>query len=109
MAQVVGNLLGNAEKYSPPGRPITVRLERTNDEVLIRVSDEGVGVAPKDLPLIFDPFFRAARARALSGGLGLGLAVCKRLMELQGGRIWATPRSGQGTEFGVALPALEDA
>lgn len=107
IGQVVGNLLGNAEKYSPRDSEISVVVDRTTDEAQFRVLDEGPGIAPEDLPLIFDPFYRAAHAREQSGGLGLGLAVCRRLIELQHGRIWARPRRGTGSEFGFALPLLE--
>jgi PAS domain S-box-containing protein len=109
IGQVVGNLVANAEKYSPPESEIRVEIARDGDEVSVRVADEGVGVMPDDLPLIFEPFYRAAHARESSGGLGLGLAVCKRLVELQSGHIWAIPRDGRGSEFGFALPVLDDA
>ncbi len=105
--QVVGNLLGNAEKYSALDTEIRVAIWRTDDELVVSVLDEGPGIAPGDLPLIFEPFYRADHARAQSGGLGLGLAVCKRLIELQGGRIWAQARPRNGSEFGFALPALD--
>ncbi|HEX8939212.1 MAG TPA: PAS domain-containing sensor histidine kinase [Candidatus Limnocylindrales bacterium] len=107
ISQVVGNLLSNAEKYSPPAGEVCVVVERVERELVVRVLDEGPGVADEDLPLIFDPFYRAAHARAESGGLGLGLAVCRRLVELQGGRIWAARRPAGGSEFAFALPVLE--
>ncbi len=107
VSQIVGNLLSNAEKYSPAQGEIVVVLQREGRDVVVRVIDHGVGIAPDDLPLVFEPFYRAAHARERSSGLGLGLAVCKRLVELQGGRIWATSHAGLGSEFGFAFPALE--
>jgi PAS domain S-box-containing protein len=106
IAQILANLLGNAEKYSRASGEIGVFVERADDEVVVRVQDEGDGIAARDLPMLFEPFFRAEHARDQSGGLGLGLAVCKRLVELQGGRIWAGDRPGGGSEFAFALPAL---
>ena len=107
IAQVIANLIGNAEKYSPPGTGITLVLERDPANVIVRVLDQGSGIDEGDLPYLFDPFYRASRAAAQSGGLGLGLAVCKRLLDLQGGEIWATPHV-RGAEFGFSLPALAD-
>ena len=101
-------MLGNAEKYSPPEGDITVSLDRTDAEIIVRVLDEGSGIDAADLPMVFEPFYRAPRAQKESGGLGLGLAVCKRLIELQGGSVWASTREGGGAEFGFSLPALAE-
>ena len=108
VSQVVSNMLGNAEKYSPPEGRITVSLDRTDTEIIVRVLDEGSGIDAADLPMVFEPFYRAPRAQKESGGLGLGLAVCKRLIELQGGSVWASTREGGGAEFGFSLPALAE-
>ncbi len=107
LAQVVANLLDNAEKYGRPDGPIDVAVERSGPEVVVRVLDEGAGIAAADLPMLFEPFFRAQHTREQTGGLGLGLAVCRRLIELHGGRIWAGSRPGGGSEFAFALPAIE--
>jgi PAS domain S-box-containing protein len=104
--QVVGNLLGNAEKYSPPGGRIRVSLEQDHAGVTVRVADEGFGIEEADLPLLFEPFYRAPRTQGHSEGLGLGLAVCKRLIELQGGTVWGRPLPEGGAEFGFTLPLL---
>jgi PAS domain S-box-containing protein len=106
LSQVVGNLLGNAEKYSPADGRISVVLEQLKDDVTVRVADEGVGIEEADLPLLFEPFYRAERAQGHAEGLGLGLAVCKRLIELQGGTVWGRPLPSGGAEFGFSLPLL---
>jgi PAS domain S-box-containing protein len=108
VSQVVSNMLGNAEKYSPPEARIAVSLDRTDAEIFVRVLDEGSGIDAADLPMVFEPFYRAPRAQKESGGLGLGLAVCKRLIELQGGSVWARTRDVGGAEFGFSLPALAE-
>ena len=107
IAQVVGNIVGNAEKYSPPDGTIAVTVDSDAESVIVRVLDDGPGVAEEDAPFVFDAFYRAAHAAQESGGLGLGLAVCKRLIDLQGGRIWAVTRPEGGAEFGFSLAALD--
>jgi signal transduction histidine kinase len=105
---VVANLLENAEKYSPRQEAINVELERDGDEVVVRVLDRGVGVTEEEAEHIFEPFYRSPRVAGGSSGMGIGLSVCKRLVEEQGGRIWALPRPGGGSEFGFSLPAAHD-
>ncbi len=105
--QVIGNMLGNAEKYSPQAGRITVIVDSDDANVIVRVLDQGRGIADEDAPHIFEAFYRAAHAVKESGGLGLGLAVCKRLIELQGGEVWASTRREGGAEFGFSLPLLE--
>jgi CheY-like chemotaxis protein len=110
LAQVIGNLLNNAAKYTPAGGEIHVAHERRNGEVEIRVRDTGQGIAPGLLPSVFDLFVQGERgADHAQGGLGIGLTVAKRLVEMHGGRIEVTsPGVGQGTEFTITLPlALE--
>ena len=70
----------------------------------IRVLDRGPGIAPEDVDSLFDPFYRASGTRSKAAGLGIGLAVCKRLVEAYDGHMWARNREGGGTEFGFALP-----
>ena len=107
IAQVIGNMLGNAEKYTSPNGRILVLVEREEPNVCVRVLDEGPGIAEEDLPHVFEAFYRAAHAVKESGGLGLGLAVCKRLIDLQGGEVWASTRKEGGAEFGFSLPTLD--
>ncbi len=106
ITQIVANLLGNAEKYSPSDGEIRVLLDRDGASVAVRVLDEGIGLPDPEAARVFEPFYRSHRAEARSGGLGLGLAVCKRLVDLQGGTIWAASRPSGGSEFGFSLPAL---
>jgi PAS domain S-box-containing protein len=105
--QVISNMLGNAEKYTPAKGRIAVIVETDDANVCLRVLDEGRGIAEEDKPHIFESFYRAAHAVKESGGLGLGLAVCKRLIDLQGGEVWADTRAQGGAEVGFSLPALE--
>lgn len=108
LEQVTENLISNAEKYSPVAEPIVIELERDDREVHIRVLDRGIGVQDEELERLFDAFYRSGSVKGRSEGLGIGLAVCKRLVETQGGRIWAKRRPQGGSEFGFALPIIDD-
>lgn len=103
--QVVRNLLTNAAKYAHPAAPIVVVVEALDDEVVTRVLDDGIGIADGDTERVFELFYRSPSATRMAGGAGIGLFVCRQLVEAMGGRIWATPRSPAGTEIGFALPA----
>ena len=103
--EVFINLLSNAEKYSPPAEPIEVRLRRVGDHVEASVLDRGPGIPTAEVDAIFQPFYRSPMTSSQAAGLGLGLAVCKRLIEIQGGHIWVAPREGGGSEFAFALPS----
>lgn len=107
MRQVVHNLLDNAMKYSPQGGHVGVAVAPAGAEVLLTVSDEGIGIPPEDFPLIFERFQRGSRANDRRfTGMGVGLYLCKRIVEEHGGRIWAESVEGQGSRFHVALPRL---
>ena len=101
---LVENLVGNAAKYSPPGEPIDVVIEEGDGEVRVRVLDRGIGLDDEAASELFEPFYRSSAARSTAGGVGIGLAVCRRIVDVLGGRIWALPRAGGGAEFGFALP-----
>ncbi len=107
VVQVLGNLLDNALRHTPPGGEVVVRLEfgAQRDEVRVTVRDTGPGIPEEHLPNIFERFYRADRARTRTdGGSGIGLAVVKQLVEAHGGRVWAESRPGEGTTFGFVLP-----
>jgi len=128
LAQILGNLIENALRYTPAGGTVTLRVSSelrvknfeleqqhtqnskilTQNSVVFEVADTGPGVPPDELPRIFDRFYRTDKARAReTGGTGLGLAIVQRLVEMQGGHIWASSTVGRGTTFHVALPAAE--
>jgi K+-sensing histidine kinase KdpD len=106
--QVVRNLLSNAEKYSPRDLPIEVTLTVQQYEVEVAVGDHGSGLSAEEARTIFQPFVRLERTALQASGSGIGLAVCKRLIEAQSGRIWARPRPEGGSEFCFALPIADD-
>lgn len=107
MKQLLLNLITNAIKYTPAGGTVGIRLGDEHGVVTLAVHDTGVGIAPADLPHIFDRFYRADAARSRSGdrpGAGLGLAITKWIAEAHGGAISAASRPGRGTVFSVRLP-----
>lgn len=111
MMQVFDNILNNALKYSPDGGTITVRLQETHQNVIVSISDEGLGIPKKDLNKIFDRFYRVDKARSRAmGGTGLGLAIAKEVVQQHGGRIWVESEEGKGSTFFVLLPyeSIED-
>jgi len=105
--QLILNLVENAVKYTPRGGSVSVRLVTGDGRVALSVADTGIGIAPGDLPHIFDRFWRADTARTRTGeraGTGLGLAICKWIAEAHGGGIDVHSRPGRGTTFTVTLP-----
>ncbi|MFC6169479.1 cell wall metabolism sensor histidine kinase WalK [Loigolactobacillus jiayinensis] len=106
--QVVDNIINNAIKYSPDGGVITCRLLETNNHVILSISDQGLGIPKKDLPHVFDRFYRVDKARSRAqGGTGLGLAISKEVIEKLNGRIWADSKEGKGSTFYISLPYQE--
>ena len=102
---VLDNLLGNAIKYSPMEKPIRVELRKRPTEAEIRVIDQGIGIAAQHLPRVFDKFYRVEGGQSRrTPGSGLGLYICRNIIEAHGGRIWAESRLGEGSTFVVVLP-----
>ena len=103
--QVVSNLVSNAIKYSPPGGRIEVALESSGEEVVLSVSDHGIGIAEADRARVFEPFRRVGLSKETVPGVGLGLFVVRRIVEAHGGRIGVQSRPGHGSTFRFVLPA----
>lgn len=102
--QILRNLVGNAEKYSPPGEPIDIESVQAGDMVEFRVMDRGGGIPAGEEDKVFTAFYRSPSNAGKAAGTGIGLAVCRRLVEAQGGAIWAGPREGGGTVIRFTLP-----
>lgn len=110
MTQVIDNILNNAIKYSPDGGKIKVGMKTTDAQLIISISDEGLGIPKKDLPHIFDRFYRVDKARSRAqGGTGLGLAIAKEIVKQHKGFIWAKSEYGKGSTFTIVLPYDKDA
>jgi CheY-like chemotaxis protein len=109
IAQVVSNLLTNASKYSSPGSEVQLSLQRAAGSALIKVKDEGIGIAPQHLEAVFDMFASLDQQDGrVQSGLGIGLALTRRLVEMHGGRVWAeSAGQGQGSSFFVELPLAQ--
>ena len=107
LEQVVANLLDNAAKYSEPGTHIAVEARVSDDSLIVSVSDRGSGIAPEHLERIFEHFYQVSqRGDSQRHGMGLGLAVCRGLIEAHHGRIWARSTPGRGSTFSFSLPLI---
>ena len=106
LRQMVGNLIENAMKYTPPGGSVYVEAEAEEDQLILRVRDTGPGIPPQDQPYLFDKFFRASNAPENAPGTGLGLSIVKSIVDQHDGRIWVESELGQGATFTIVLPAL---
>jgi two-component system, OmpR family, phosphate regulon sensor histidine kinase PhoR len=103
--QAVVNLIDNAVKYSPHHSSVTITVEKLESEVMIDVTDHGVGIERKHLPRLFERFYRADKARSRElGGTGLGLAIVKHIAQVHGGRVWADSIPGKGSSFRIYIP-----
>jgi signal transduction histidine kinase len=103
LERVLMNLVSNALKYSARETDVWLNVTKAENEVIISVVDRGVGIAPQDLDMVFDRYFRA-KDTGKTDGLGLGLYISKALIEAQGGRIWADSEPGKGSSFRFTLP-----
>lgn len=102
--RVITNLLDNALKYTNRGGKIAINLVDREDDILVQISDTGIGIAEEHLPHVFDPFYRVHEQ---SRGSGLGLAIVKKIVEAHGGKIWVESKVGQGSTFSFTLPKRE--
>ena len=102
--QILMNLLSNALKFTPDGGKIVVEVRTADDHAEIAVTDSGAGIPPEELPLLFQKFSQTASGKAAAQGSGLGLLICRHLVEAHGGRIWAESEPGSGSRFAFQLP-----
>lgn len=103
LRSILTNILTNAIRYTPPPGRIQFKVTKQADQVVFQITDQGIGIAPEDLPHIFEPFHRGRNVSNI-GGTGLGLNIVKRFVDLQGGRIEISSQLGKGTTFAVSLP-----
>jgi two-component system phosphate regulon sensor histidine kinase PhoR len=103
--RTISHLVHNAIKFTPSGGEVRVSAKSEGNEVIISVTDTGVGIAPDDLLRIFERFYKADRARS-GGGTGLGLTIAKHTIQNHGGRIWAESSAGKGSIFLFSLPVV---
>jgi signal transduction histidine kinase len=101
---MITNLVANAIEYNRPGGEVRVSVAQSGEWVVLEVKDNGIGISEADLPNIFERFYRADYSRSADGHTGLGLAICKSIVDSHGGSIAAKSRLGSGTTFTVGLP-----
>jgi two-component system NtrC family sensor kinase len=107
LRQMIGNLLDNAIKYTPDNGVVRLAVEAEGDQVILHISDNGVGIPQADQPYLFDKFFRASNVPEDLPGTGLGLSIVKSIVDNHGGRIWVDSKLGEGTTFTVVLQAVD--
>lgn len=107
LRQMIANLLDNAVKYTPEGGTVTLTCQREEDQILLRISDTGIGIPPSEEPYIFNKFFRATNVQNTTG-TGLGLSIVKSVVDFHNGRIWVDSTLGTGTTFTIVLPIPKD-
>lgn len=103
LMQVVTNYLSNGIKYSNGHKDVRITIQKNNNTIIVSVEDEGLGIPANQLPYIFDRFFRAEKTKNLEG-IGLGLFLCRRIIDAHGGRLWATSQEGRGSKFFFSIP-----
>ena len=108
LTQVIDNIISNALKYSPEGGKVTFKIKEQDDEVIVSIADQGVGIPKGNVEKIFGRFYRVDKARTRKlGGTGLGLAIAKEMVEAHDGRIWARSIEGKGTTIFFSLPYVK--
>jgi signal transduction histidine kinase len=105
LQQILSNLLSNAIKFTPEGGRIEVRAVWVNGFSQVSVTDTGIGIAPEDQDAVFDEFRQVGTNAARREGTGLGLALCRKFIELHGGKIWVQSQVGAGSTFTFTIPA----
>ncbi len=108
LRQMIENLVGNAVKFTPPGGEITITLQGESGQIILRVSDTGLGIPLADQHKIFEPFFRSSNVSGTTEGTGLGLAITRTVVENHQGRIWVDSKEGRGSTFTIVLPVQEN-
>lgn len=106
LSEAIGNLIGNAIKYSNDGSKVLVMAKEIENEIVITIKDEGIGISKEDIPHIFEGFFRGQSGQAMAGGHGIGLAVTRQIIEAHQGSISVESEPGSGTTFSVHLPIV---
>ncbi|MCK4274834.1 MAG: ATP-binding protein, partial [Dehalococcoidales bacterium] len=107
VGQVLVNLCENAAKYSKKGRQVIIQAELCGDSVVISVRDDGEGISPQSLDKVFDRFYRVGSSESSEAGIGLGLSICRGIVEAHYGEIWAESEVGKGSKFSFSLPIGE--
>lgn len=100
------NMIVNAVKYTPSGGQVSVTAKAHDGQIIICISDTGVGIAPADQPYIFDKFFRSESVAQSHEGTGLGLSIVKSVIDRHDGRIWVNSTLGRGSSFTIVLPVM---
>ncbi|HBF37544.1 MAG TPA: hypothetical protein DDW50_09515 [Firmicutes bacterium] len=109
LSKILDNLLSNALKYTPAGKTVQIELLEDNKMITMNIIDQGIGISEKDLPFIFERFYRTDQSRNReSGGFGLGLTIVKELVEAMGGHVTVSSKVGQGSIFTIAFPKIGD-
>ncbi len=106
LQRVLVNLIQNAIRHTPSGGTVCIQAWPEGETVRVEVSDSGEGIAPQDLPRVFEPFFQGDPARSKPGGSGLGLSIVKALIEAHGGQVWVTSTPGEGSTFAFTVPLV---
>jgi len=104
LEQVIGNLIDNAIKYTPPGHAVTITAGQEAEQAWVRVTDTGPGITPEEQALIFTPFYRGKHAKRIQQGMGLGLSIARDSAEAHNGQITLESTPGQGSQFTLWLP-----